>query len=326
MPILPDSDYIPPFPFCSGNLSSLYPPLFRPTPLTAPEPERIELADADFLDMDWHRCRTGETRRLVIVSHGLEGNSRRKYVLGMACMATRAGWDAACWTQRGCSDESNRLPRLYHSGETSDLHEVIMHCLSTGRYDQIALIGFSMGGNQILKYLGEEPDRVPDQVVAAMTYSVPCDLDATERVIARPSRRIYFEYFMKGLRAKMREKEASFPEVVDASRLSGIGSLREFDNRFTAPLSGFQDAADYYARSSCLQFMENIRIPSLLVMAGDDPFMAPACYPVDAARANPNLYLEMPRHGGHVGFVTSGKENVYWSEHRAGAFLEEVLG
>ena len=322
MPVLPIPEYRPPFPFASGHMATLYPPLFRLTPLTAPEPERIELADSDFLDMDWHRSRTGEARGLVIVGHGLEGNARRKYVLGMAAMATKAGWDAACWSQRGCSDEPNRLPRSYHSGETGDLHEIILHCLSTGRYDRVVLIGFSMSGNQILKYLGEDPDRVPEQVAGAVAFSTPCDLSAAERMIS--SHRIYFEYFMRGLRRKMRDKGARFPEVVDASRLEGIRSLRDFDNRFTAPIGGYADAADYYAKSSSLQFLRAIRVPALMVNAQNDPFLSPSCFPVAEAMSNPNLFLEMPLYGGHVGFVSKNGENVYWSEDRAKAYLDAI--
>nr|WP_321514603.1 alpha/beta fold hydrolase [uncultured Pseudodesulfovibrio sp.] len=323
MPILPIPDYLPPFPFRSGNIATLYPPLFRLTPLTAPRHERIELPDTDFLDFDWHRSRTGETRKLVIVSHGLEGHARKKYVLGMAHTFTNLGFDVACWCQRGCSQEQNRLPRSYHSGETNDLHSVVMHCLSTNQYDEISLIGFSMGGNQILKYLGEEPDRVPAQVVTAAVFSVPCDLDATERVIARPSRYIYFEYFMRGLRRTIREKGKRFPNEIDATRLNGIRTLRDFDDRFTAPTNGFKDAAEYYARSSSLQFLKNIRIPTLLANAQDDPFLAPECYPLHEAENNPHLFLEMPEHGGHVGFVLSNEDNTYWSEKRAAQFLTE---
>ncbi|BCS90179.1 YheT family hydrolase [Pseudodesulfovibrio sediminis] len=321
MPILPPPDYTPSLPFRFGNIATLYPPLFRLTPITAPEPERIELEDGDFLDFDWHRCRSGESRKLVIVTHGLEGHARKKYVLGMARMATENGYDAVCWAQRGCSGEMNRLPRTYHSGETGDIHAVITHCLSTGRYDEIALIGFSMGGNQTLKYLGEAPDKVPAQVTHAVAFSVPCDLAACSRIIALPSRRIYFEYFMKGLRKKIRKKEKLFPGTVDSSHLKGIRSLHEFDDRYTAPFSGFNNADDYYTRSSSLQFLPAISVPTLLVNAMDDPFLSDECYPVQHATDNPNLFLETPDYGGHVGFVDGGKENVYWSEKRAQAFL-----
>jgi hypothetical protein len=322
MPVLPIPDYRPPFPFASGHLATLYPPLFRLAPLAAPMTERVELADSDFLDLDWHRSRTGESDRLVIISHGLEGDSRRKYVLGMAVMANQAGWDAACWSQRGCGEEPNRLPRSYHSGETGDLHEIILHCLSTGRYDKVVLIGFSMGGNQTLKYLGEEPGRVPREIAGAMAFSTPCDLGGAERVIS--AHRIYFEYFMRGLRRKMREKGERFPELVDASKLKGIRTLRDFDDRFTAPLGGFADAADYYAKASSLQFLRSVHVPTLLVNAQNDPFLTPTCFPVTEAMSNPDLFLEMPLHGGHVGFIAKDHNNVYWSERRAKAFLDEI--
>jgi len=327
MPVLPAPDYRPCLPFRFGNVSTLYPSLLRTAPIL-PEPEtgRIELDDGDFLDYDLHRPQTGESRGLVVISHGLEGNARRKYVLGMARMATGLGFDAACWSQRGCSGEPNRLERSYHSGETGDLHAVLIHCLEAGGYGTAALIGFSMGGNQILKYLGEDPARVPDAVKAAAVFSVPCDLDGCERVLALPSRRLYFTYFMRGLSRKVRDKAAMFPDRVDTVLLKDIRTLRDFDDRFTAPANGFRDGADYYARSSCLQFLPEIKVPALVVNALDDPFMSPSCYPVDQAGANPNLFLEMPDFGGHVGFVLTGNGNVYWSEKRAEAFLAQVSG
>ncbi|BDQ35229.1 YheT family hydrolase [Pseudodesulfovibrio portus] len=327
MPILPTPDYRPSPPFRFGNVSTLYPSLLR-TPPVLPEPEtrRVELDDGDFLDYDLHSSQTGPARGVVVISHGLEGNSRRKYVLGMALMATGLGFDAVCWSQRGCSSEPNRLERCYHSGETGDLHAVIAHCLDAGGYDTAALIGFSMGGNQILKYLGEDPAKVPDAVKAAAVFSVPCDLDGCEQVLALPSRKLYFKYFMRGLSRKIRDKAAMFPGRVDAELLRGIRTLRDFDDRFTAPANGFRDAADYYAKSSCLQFLPNVAVPALVVNSLDDPFMSPSCYPRREAEANPDLFLEMPDFGGHVGFVLTGNGNVYWSEKRAASFLTEILG
>jgi len=322
MPVLPSPDYLPPFPFRSANLATLYPPLFRATPrLPVPGRERIETPDNDFLVIDRHRNRIGKSRKLAIISHGLEGHSRKKYILGMARMVTGLGYDAACWCQRGCSGEPNNLPRSYHSGETNDLHSVISHCLKDGQYNEVILIGFSMGGNQILKYLGENPDRVPSQVMSAVTFSVPCDLAATEIVLALPSRRIYFEYFMKGLKEKVRSKARIFPNEVDSTLLKGIKNLRQFDDRFTAPANNFVDGLDYYTKSSSKQFLTSIRIPTLLVNAQDDPFLAPECFPVSEAENNKYLYLEMPKYGGHVGFVAGGEENIYWSERRVEKFL-----
>jgi predicted alpha/beta-fold hydrolase len=326
MPVLPTPDYLPSLPFRSGNVATLYPPLLRTSPVCTPRSQRIETPDNDFLDFDLHPSRIGMARRLAVISHGLEGNARRKYILGMAAMATNLGMDAACWVQRGCGDEPNRLPRLYHSGETSDLHTIITHCLASGGYDEVVLIGFSMGGNQILKYLGEAPDRVPSQVSAAAVFSVPCDLSSAERVISRSAWGIYLEYFMRGLRKKVRTKARQFPDIYDPALLKGIDSLRTFDDRYTAPINGFADAEDYYARSSSARYLDGLRVPTLVVNARNDPFLTARCQPVAQAQANPALSLEMPRFGGHVGFVAAGKTNVYWSELRARSFFQEILG
>jgi len=326
MPILPVPDYLPPLPLRRSHLSTLYPTLLRTAPVLPPaRRERVETPDGDFLLVDRHSSRVGLSRSLVVISHGLEGDSRRKYVTGMARMATGLGMDAACWNQRGCGGEPNRLPRSYHSGETGDLHTVVAHCLKDGGYDRVALIGFSLGGNQILKYLGEDPAKVDERVEGAAVFSVPADLGPSERVLALPSRRIYVEYFMRGLRAKVREKAARFPDLVPADLLEGVRTLRDFDDRYTAPFHGYRDAADYYARASSLPLLDDVRVPTLLVNAQNDPFLTPSCYPRDAALANPHLFLETPRFGGHVGFAALGPENVYWSERRAAAFLTELM-
>ena len=310
--------------FQSGNIASLFPPLFRPTPAMYPVAERIETPDGDFLDLDYHPCRIGQSRKLAIISHGLEGNSRRKYTMGMARAVTGIGFNAICWTQRGASNEPNRKVRSYHSGETEDLHTIISHCLNRGEYNQVVLIGFSMGGNQILKYLGEDLGRIPKEIAAAVTFSVPVDLSAAERTIALPSRRVYFEYFMRGLRGKVLNKAQLFPGQIDASKLEGVQSLRDFDDVFTAPNNGFEDAEDYYTRSSSKQFLKNINVPTLLVNAQDDPFLPQECYPIDEAQNHELLSLEMPKYGGHVGFVQSNPDNVYWSESRATSYLETI--
>ena len=322
MPVLPVPDYRPPRLLRRAHISTLYPTLLRQRPLMGGgHRERVTTPDKDFLLVDRHASRIGLSRKLAVISHGLEGDSQRKYVLGMARAVTGLGWDACCWNQRGCGGEPNALPRSYHSGETNDLHTVVTHCLASGAYDTVALIGFSMGGNQILKYLGEDPDRVPVQVRGAATFSVPVDLGGSERMLARPSRRIYVEYFMRGLKAKVRCKAAQFPEDVPADLLEGVRTLRDFDNRYTAPYHGFLDAADYYAHASSLPFLEEIRISALLANAGNDPFLPPSCYPEAEAKKNPNLLLETPRWGGHVGFAVRDADNVYWSERRAVAFL-----
>ena len=324
MPILPTPAYQPPFPFTNGHVQTLYPTLWRRVGGIVPQRERITTADGDFVDIDWHYSISGTTKKLAIVSHGLEGNSRKSYPLGMARHLCHLGWDVICLNFRGCSGEPNRLPRMYHSGLTNDLHAVIVHGLATRRYETAALIGFSMGGNQTLKYLGENPGKVPDEVQAAVVFSVPCDLAESVAVMDRWCNSIYMRYFMGSLKAKIREKARLFPGVFDLTDLEKIRTFVPFDDRYTAPLHGFRDAADYYHRCSASQFLPTIRLPSLIVQAADDPFLSSSSYPLAEARHNPCLHLEMPRYGGHVGFVAPNRHGAYWSEIRAGSFLMNI--
>lgn len=258
---------------------------------------------------------------MAVISHGLEGNSRKKYVSGAALALNRQGWDTVNLNFRGCSGEPNRLPRLYHSGVTDDLHTVLMHALNSGDYGEAGLVGYSMGGNQTLKYLGEDPQKVPAEVNRAVVFSVPCHLSSAEKVMSRPANRIYMAYFLRGLREKVRQKAAMFPEQeISLDGLEAIRTFDVFDERYTAPLHGFAGAQDYYEKSSSLQFLDEVRVPTLVVNACDDPFLSARCYPEAEAESNPNLSLEMPRHGGHVGFVSFGGE-LYWSDRRLAAFF-----
>jgi predicted alpha/beta-fold hydrolase len=289
-----------------------------------PVRERIETPDGDFLDLDWHR--TPDCRgKLAVVSHGLEGNSRKKYPLGMARVLNRAGWDVICFNFRCCSGEPNRKLRFYHSGVTDDLHTVLTHGLASGHYESAGLVGFSMGGNQTLKYLGEAPGKVPGQLRGAVVFSVPCQLGDAVEVMSKVQNRPYMRYFMNGLHQKIRVKAAMFPGKIDTEGLEKIMTFDEFDDRYTAPLHGFDNAADYYTRSSAARFLHYVQVPTLIVQALDDPFLSASCYPVEAARENQDLFLEVPDYGGHVGFMGSWRESDYWSEKRALEFLESVL-
>jgi hypothetical protein len=224
------------------------------------------------------------------------------------------------WNFRGCSGEPNRLLRYYHSGDTADLHAVLTYGLGRRAYADAVLVGFSIGGNQLLKYLGEDPDRVPGAVRGAVAFSVPCDLAGGARVLARPCNRIYMEYFLRSLRAKARLKNRLFGGL-DLTGLDAMTTFDAFDERFTAPMHGFAGAADYYRQASSLPHLGAIRVPTLLVNALDDPFLSSSCYPCETAAASSRLFLETPVSGGHVGFVERNCENLYWSERRAAAFF-----
>jgi len=307
----------------NGHLQTIVPALFRGVPLVTRERERIETPDGDFLDLDWNQ--EASSLRLAILSHGLEGNSRNAYIQGMAAALWRAGWNVLAWNFRGCSGESNRRLSSYHSGATADLETVIRHALATTSPRQIALIGFSMGGNLTLKYLGDQAEALDPRLVGAVTYSVPCDLASSSRRLEGLVQRFYMDRFLGSLRIKIREKMHRFPGQLDDAGLDAMRTFREFDGAYTAPLHGFASAEDYWQRASCAPVLSQIAIPTLLVNAGNDPFLAPACYPVAAARESATLSLEIPSSGGHLGFVTCDQENEYWSETRAVEFLSKVV-
>lgn len=315
-----------PFPFTppawlrNGHLQTVWPTLFRSVALLAPEPERLETDDGDFLDMDWYR---GGHRRLLIISHGLEGNARRPYVRGLARAALEAGFDVLAWNFRSCSGSMNRLPRFYHSGASDDLGRVVNRALQDpAGYDQVQLAGFSMGGNITLVYLGEQAGALDKRVRGGVTFSVPCDLAGSAARLAQPGNVVYMRRFLKELRVKMAEKQQLFPEQIDTTGMESMKNFQQFDGQFTAPLHGFSSANDYWERCSSQRFLANIRVPTLIVNAADDPFLSASCYPEERVAKNPHLTLEVPRWGGHVGFVSGARGGHYWSEERAMAFLK----
>lgn len=287
--------------------------LLRRVPVPSYRRERLELEDGDFLDLDWLEEGGG---RLVILSHGLEGSSRRVYMSGMARALATKGFDVLAWNYRGCSGEPNRLLRSYHSGATEDLAAVVAHAAI--RYESISLVGFSLGGNMTLKYLGECGDRT--RAERAVVFSVPCDLASSSRYLARLPARPYMARFMRSLRDKVREKAEMFPGQVPLDGLDRMGTFAEFDEAYTAPWNGFLGAEDYWARASSLPYLQQIRRPTLMVQAWDDPFLPPACYPHREAEGSAYLSLLTTRHGGHVGFIGTGGSA--WSEGVACEFLE----
>ena len=308
------SSYQPPFFLFNAHLETIYPALLRRVPLQAYTRERIATPDYDFLDLDWIKQDAG---RLVIISHGLEGNSQRSYIKGMARMCLASNFDVLTWNYRGCSEEMNRELRFYHSGATDDVGVVVNHAIACG-YKNITLIGFSLGGNLTLKYIGEQ--QPPKEVKKAVAFSVPLDLHSSCIQISRPSNRIYSERFLKSLKKKIITK-AAFRRELDIKGIDAIASLIEFDDHFTAPIHGFQNAVDYYTRSSSLQFLTRITIPTLIINAQNDPFLSKDCYPSTKLHDHPFARFESPAYGGHVGFAQFNKNGLYWSEERAMEFI-----
>ena len=323
MPVVP-STFRPPAWLRNGHLQTVW-PVLRPRHWTlVHESERLELPDGDFVDLAWLRRDRGgpPADRLAVLTHGLESDFHAGYIRGMAAALQAAGWDALAWNFRGCGTEPNRLPRSYHSGETGDLGAVIRHAAARGGYGHVALVGFSLGGNVTLKYLGEAPPPHP-AVRAAAAISVPVDLASSAGALDRRGvNRIYLRRFIQALVVKVEAKAKRFPDRFDLRGIRRVRTFREFDDRYTSRLHGFRDAADYWARSSARPYLAAIRVPTLLLNARDDSFLSPACFPTAEAEANPCLFLEAPAHGGHVGFVDFlSPDKATYAERRTVAFL-----
>ncbi len=322
MPVIPSSSYRAPFAFRNGHLQTVYPALFRRVPIVTCERERIQTPDADFLDLDWNHC-VG-SKKLIVLSHGLEGSSHQAYIQGMAQTFHLAGWNVLAWNFRGCSGEPNHQLKSYHSGATGELQIVLHHVFEQYDFESISLAGFSLGGNITLKYLGERANDLDTRIHSAVAISVPCDLESSSLQLESLTNRIYMLRFMRTLRLKIRQKMEHFPDQIDDNGLDTMASFREFDGAYTAPIHGFIDAKDYWTRSSSKPVLDHITVPTLLINALDDPFLAPLCYPWEEANRNDKFFLETPKHGGHNGFVSFGRNKAYWSENRALQFVEEM--
>lgn len=317
MPVI-ESKYKPPFLFKNGFVSTVYSGLIRRVRGVQQKRERLILRDDDFLDLDWSFSE-GESNKLMILLHGLEGHAQRPYMTGPAKLFNSNGIDAVCVNFRGCSGETNNKYRSYHSGATDDLEDIIEHIISTKNYTDIYLKGISLGANLILKYLGER-DEVPQEVKAAIAVSVPCDLYGSAKALHTFKNKLYHDRFRGYLVDRLKEKQKQFPECLNPETIKSIRTLLDFDNTYTSKAHGFKDAGDYYEQCSSLQFLHHIHTPTLVINALNDSFLSPECYPVKDAKRNPNLFLEMPKHGGHVGFIDKG--NVYYNESRALDFIK----
>jgi uncharacterized protein len=299
------------------HLETIIPAIFRKVQLpTTYTRERITTPDDDFLDLDWLKQKSEE---LIIISHGLEGSSDRPYIKGMARAFYQIGKDVLAWNYRGCSGETNKQKRFYHSGATDDLHVIVNHAIYSG-YKKIALIGFSLGGNLTLKYLGETTR--PAEIKKAIVFSVPLHLATSCASLANKSNYLYVLKFLRSLKAKVREKGKTRNDI-DLKPLSSIKTLQDFDNEYTAKLHGYKDAMDYYESCSSLYFINKIDRPTLIVNALNDSFLSPRCFPEDELNNHPFVSLETPQQGGHVGFTQFNKNGLFWSEEKALQFYTE---
>jgi len=297
-------------------METIYPALFRKVKNVPPATqEQISTPDGDFLDIFW---RKQKSRKIVIIQHGLEGDAHRPYVTGMAKHFFENGFDTLTWNFRGCGEELNKTARFYHSGATDDLDLVVNQAITS--YDEIYLVGFSLGGNLTLKYLGEA-ERSP-KIKAAVAVSAPLDLDAGVDKLHGLNGLIYEKRFIRNLRKKVIRKNQLMPEAISTKQLKKVKTLRDFDDYYTAPLHGFKDATDYYARCGSNFFLKNIQTKTLILNAINDPILSKESFDHSLTKDLKFVTMETTDHGGHVGFI-SKNEDPYWSEKRALEFCLE---
>lgn len=314
-----------------AHARTLWGKLLRRAPPLDTRVERWPTDDGDEIEL--HRLDPRDTLAphggRLLVLHGLEGTIRSHYLRGLLALAQRRGWSADALIFRTCNGKMTRARRLYHSGETTDLGRVVHRLIRSHPGQPLALAGFSLGGNVLLKWLGEQGSDVPQAVRAAAAISVPFDLERGSRFIERGFARVYTKHFLRSLRAKARLKLARDPGLFDAAALERARTLFEFDDIVTAPVHGFEGAADYYQRSSSLRFLASIRRPTLLLSAYDDPFLPPEVLrEVErSARRNPSLTTEFHQRGGHVGFISGRAPWAprYYAEERVLNFLDAAL-
>ena len=304
------------------HIQTLYPFLARRGGRPVTRRERLSLPDGDFVDLDW-AIGAPPKAPWVLVLHGLEGSIRSHYAVGLLNRLTAAGYRAVLMHFRGCSGEPNRLPRSYHSGETGDLDYVVRTLQQRELNTPLGVIGFSLGGNVLLKWLGEQRTEAP--VTAAVAVSVPFSLSLAATRLEQGLSRLYQAYLLRKLRRSLRAKQSQVELPLDLHNLRKLQTFRAFDNAVTAPLHGFNGVDDYYARASSRPYLSRISRPTLIIHALDDPFMTSAIVP-DQNELSPWVRLELSSQGGHVGFIGGSiRQPTYWIEHRVTEFLMSHL-
>ena len=314
------SDYKPSYFFRNGHFSTMYSAKLRSTISLLQKRERITLPDGDFLDIDWSHSKN-PTNKVAVVLHGLEGSAQRNYIKGVAKLLANNNWDIAAMNFRGCSGEDNLAYQSYHSGKTDDLEAVINHILDKDNYQEIVLVGFSLGANLLLKYLGER-DSLPSEIKKGIAVSVPTSLRGSLECLMKPNNILYSKIFLYSLRKKYQLKMKRHSDKMNTSDLNKIKTLKDFDDVYTSKAHGFKDAYDYYDKNSSNQFLPNIKIPILILNAKNDSFLNEDCYPFEVSEKSESIFLETPLYGGHVGFHQSN--HLYYSEIRTLEFLKEI--
>jgi len=321
MPFGQSLSFKPNFLLKNKHVNTLYRFLFSTTRVNFKR-KRIETNDNDFIDLDFSKVNSDN---IVIIIHGLEGSSSSNYMQTVTETLNNANIDVVAFNMRGCSGEPNRLLSSYHSGKTEDLLRVIQFLENNYNYHQIHIVGYSLGGNLTIKFMGEFANKMPKSVFSAVGISVPCDLKGSVEAISKVENRIYMNGFLKTLKAKAKQKSEKFPEAnISLLDINKAKDFYVFDDLFTAPINGFIDADDYWQKSSCKQFIKYINLPTMLISAKDDPFLNEDCFPIQESIANDYFTFLQTEYGGHLGFVTGFKlKKQRWIENKILDFIVE---
>ncbi|MGM5632041.1 alpha/beta fold hydrolase [Apibacter raozihei] len=321
MHFIEKSGYQPPnnFIFKNAHLSTIIPGAIKKYPVPPYSREKLELPDGDFLLLDWWI--NDSTDSIVIISHGLEGHSRRTYINSCADYFHKFGYSVLAWNQRSCGGEINRLPKLYHMGLIDDLKCVVNQAIYSG-FKKIHLIGYSMGGIVTLNYAGKI--NVPEEVKSCITFSTPLNVLQNVKAFKKTSNFFYFHNFMVDFKKKLIFKHSQFPDIFNIKQAKSIKSFDDLDSLFTAPIYGFANKEEYYLKVSPLFVLNNIKTPTLIVNAENDPFLTEENYLDRYEISNPNIYFEKPKYGGHVGFPLHNSK-FSWAEIRAKEFIDSIL-
>lgn len=290
-----------------GHAQTIAGALFRPRPILPLNRRRFETPDGDFLDLDFlvGGPSLEKSKSLVLILHGLEGSAKSSYVLTLLAALQKHGAQATAINMRMCSGEDNRLKQTYHSGKTEDLDFVIRECLKENPGRKIYLVGYSIGGNIVLKWLGENGAGAREKVQKAVAVSVPYDLARSVELLDRGfNREVYARSLLGHLKKKMAAKQKTFPESMAYGRLKNCRTFRAFDGLVTAPLNGFRDADDYWTKSSCQSFLKHIQVPTLLIHAENDPFFPGPLLPREEMKKSEFIKTLFVASGGHGGFVS----------------------
>ena len=322
MPLIENSSYRAPRLLTNGHAQTIFAYQFRSLTKLSYHNERIDTPDDDFLNLSWSKV---NGNKLLIALHGLEGSADSIYIHAVIKHFNSQGWDGMGLNFRGCGGEMNRQLRTYHSGETTDLDHVVQYISEHYNYDEIGIVGYSLGGNVALKYAGEQGEKMNSKISKIAAVSAPVDLNGCSENMEAFTNIIYRNNFLKSLRSKTLAKAQQFPDEVDLNGLNFIKTFYEFDDKYTSKVNGFKDAKDYYTQSSSLQYLPNIAIPTLLINAKDDSFLSDSCYPKAIAASLDHFYLEMPKNGGHVAFVEFNRDKRYWIEKRLFSFFSNSV-